>query len=234
MTVDNRRRFGAIAALILGLFIGISLLPDPPTGPVGRLLGGFLSTTLGAGALGLPLLGFGIAAAGFNRLPILDMKRVAILVTGLCLLVPYFIGVFSRITPDAFDSAAGIPSWGARMAGVVPGFLAWAALQGDFAGSNPTVHLFRTRPQRRAQPAFAGQHRRDAALRGLGQQAQGTVQAGLATAVVAGHHIQLLQRQYESVQRTIVGDGQGLQHGRRPGNQGVMLPGSDRRSCDAM
>ena len=128
MTVDNRRRFGAIAALILGLFIGISLLPDPPTGPVGRLLGGFLSTTLGAGALGLPLLGFGIAAAGFNRLPILDMKRVAILVTGLCLLVPYFIGVFNRITPDAFDSAAGIPSWGARMAGVVPGFLAWAAI----------------------------------------------------------------------------------------------------------
>jgi S-DNA-T family DNA segregation ATPase FtsK/SpoIIIE len=128
MTVDNRRRFGAIAALILGLFIGISLLPDPPTGPVGRLLGGFLSTTLGAGALGLPLLGFGIAAAGFNRLPILDMKRVAILATGLCLLVPYFIGVFSRITPDAFDSAAGIPSWSARMAGVVPGFLAWAAI----------------------------------------------------------------------------------------------------------
>jgi len=112
-------------------------------------------------------------------------------------------------------------------------FLAWAALQGDFAGSNPTVHFFRTRPQRRAQPAFAGQHRRDAALRGLGQQAQGTVQAGLATAVVTGHHIQLLQRQYEPVQRTIVGDGQGLQHGRRPGKQGVMLAGSDRRSCDA-
>ncbi len=128
MTADSRRRFGAIAALIFGLFIGISLVPDPPTGPVGRLLGGFLSTTLGAGALGLPLLGFGIAAAGFNRLPILDMKRVAILVTGLCLLVPYFIGVFSRITPDAFDSAAGIPSWSARMAGVAPGFLAWAAI----------------------------------------------------------------------------------------------------------
>ena len=165
MRQDNRRRFGAIAGLILGLFIGISLLPDPPTGPVGRLLGGFLSTTLGAGALGLPLLGFGIAAAGFNRLPILDMKRVAILVTGLCLLIPYFIGVFSHITPDAFDSTAGLPSWSARMAGVVPGFLAWgaigivdqvgAALLGFLALSGLTLGTMAWHPLRRLEKAQA-------------------------------------------------------------------------------
>lgn len=94
-----------------------------------------------------------------------------------------------------------------------------ATLQRDLAGRDPAIDGFGAGPQRRTQPPFAGQHRRNAALCGLRQQAQRAVQAGLATAVVTGHHVQLLQRQDQPVQRTIVGDGQGLQHGRRPWEQ---------------
>jgi S-DNA-T family DNA segregation ATPase FtsK/SpoIIIE len=161
MTPEDRRRFGATAALIVGLFVAISLLPNPPTGPVGRALGSFLISTLGLGALGLPLLGLGVAMAGFNRLPGLDMKRVAYLVAGLCLLVPYFVGVVTRITPDAFDSLAGVPELSAQATGLVPGFLAWgvakvvaqvgAFLVGFLALSGLTLWTVRWHPLRRLE-----------------------------------------------------------------------------------
>ncbi len=126
MTPEDRRRFGAITALVLGVFVALSLLPSPPTGALGRGLGGFLRHALGAGALGIPLLGFGVAAAGFNRLPLLDMKRVALLLAGLCLLVPYFIGVLGGVTPEALDPPPAQRTWPAFLTGLVPGFLAWS------------------------------------------------------------------------------------------------------------
>ena len=97
MSTDSRRRLGAVTALVLGLFVGLTLLPLPITGPVGRYLGHGLWQMLGAGALGIPLLGVGLALAGFDRLGELDMKRSAMLIIGLSLLVPYLIGVLTGV-----------------------------------------------------------------------------------------------------------------------------------------
>ncbi len=124
MTPEDRRRLGAVAAIVLGLFAGLSLVPGLPTGPVGQGLGRLLWQTLGAGALGLPLLGLGVGLAGFDRLPLLDMKRAAALVAGLSLLVPFLIGVISNIGADAFLSP--LAEWGpiARLTGLAPAFMA--------------------------------------------------------------------------------------------------------------
>src|SRR5262249_39020514 len=124
MTTDSRRRLGAVTALVLGVFVGLTLLPVPLTGPVGQWIGHALWHALGSGALGLPLLGLGLALAGFERLGRLDMKRVAILMLGLSLLVPYLVGVVAHVRhldliPDVDQRA--LP---ARLAGLMPGLLA--------------------------------------------------------------------------------------------------------------
>ncbi len=103
MTPNARRRFGALVALAFGLFAGLTLLPIPVTGPVGTYFGHELWQLLGAGALGIPLLGFGLALAGFERLGALDMKRSAVLIIGLSLLVPYLIGVVTHVRPTDLD-----------------------------------------------------------------------------------------------------------------------------------
>ena len=87
MSSDSRRRLGAITALVVGLFVGLTLLPLPVTGPIGHSLGQALWRVLGAGALGIPLLGIGLALAGFERLGSLDMKRSAFLIVGLSILL---------------------------------------------------------------------------------------------------------------------------------------------------
>ncbi|MDQ3426335.1 MAG: hypothetical protein M3477_00760, partial [Gemmatimonadota bacterium] len=89
MSTDSRRRLGAVTALVAGLFVGLTLLPVPITGRVGHFVGRELWQLLGAGALGIPLLGIGLALAGFDRLRGLDMKRCAALVVGLSVLLPY-------------------------------------------------------------------------------------------------------------------------------------------------
>ncbi|HQR17846.1 MAG TPA: DNA translocase FtsK [Gemmatimonadales bacterium] len=127
MTDDARRRLGAVTALVLGLFAGLTLLPVPLTGPLGTALGGFLWQWLGVGALGVPLLGLGLALAGFDRLPGLDMKRAAILAAGLSVVVPYVIGVLSRVTPDDLVPDVAGRALGARLTGLAPGFLASGA-----------------------------------------------------------------------------------------------------------
>ena len=129
MRPEDRRRFGAVAALVLGVFFGLTLIPAVPTGPLGRVLGGGLWRMFGAGAVGLPLLGLGLGLAGFDRLPRLDMKRAAILLGGLALLVPFTIGVVSDIGAEAFDPP--LPDWGlpARLTGLVPGFAARGVVQ---------------------------------------------------------------------------------------------------------
>jgi hypothetical protein len=66
MNSDDRRRFGAVASLVFGLFAALSLIPGLPTGPVGEGLGAFLWKGLGIGALGLPLLGFLVGLAGLT------------------------------------------------------------------------------------------------------------------------------------------------------------------------
>ncbi len=124
MNAHDRRRFGAVAALVLGLFAALSLIPGLPTGPAGEGLGAFLWQALGVGALGLPLLGLAVGLAGFDRLPLLDMKRAAILVTGLSVLVPFIIGVISGVGADVFLSPLAEWPPAARLTGIAPSFLA--------------------------------------------------------------------------------------------------------------
>ena len=124
MTPNARRRFGALVALAFGLFAGLTLLPIPVTGPVGTYFGHELWQLLGAGALGIPLLGFGLALAGFERLGALDMKRSAVLIIGLSLLVPYLIGVVTHVRPADLDVDVADRTVNALAVGVVPGFFA--------------------------------------------------------------------------------------------------------------
>lgn len=125
MSDEGRRHLSAIVALVLGSFIGLTLLPVHLTGPIGETLGGFLWRSLGLGALGFPMLGLGLGLAGFDRLPRLDMKRAAILVIGLAVLVPFLIGVVTGVRPVDFDSSRLAP----RLTGVVPGFLSYYVVE---------------------------------------------------------------------------------------------------------
>jgi DNA segregation ATPase FtsK/SpoIIIE, S-DNA-T family len=120
MSADARRRLGAITALVAGLFIGLTLLPFPLTGPVGHWLGQKLWDSFGAGALGIPLLGIGLALAGFERLGTLDMKRSAALIIGLSLLLPYMAGVAGRVSVFEINSRGLF----GQLVGAIPGFFA--------------------------------------------------------------------------------------------------------------
>jgi len=126
---EDRRRLGAVAALVLGIFLGLTLVRAVPTGPLGRGLGAFLWRTLGSGAIGLPLLGLGLALAGFDRLPRLDMKRVGFLVGGLALLVPFTIAVITDVPAAAFDPPLADWDLAARASGLLPGLAARGVLQ---------------------------------------------------------------------------------------------------------
>jgi len=188
MTSDSRRRLGAITALVFGAFVGLTLLPFELTGPVGSWIGHALWHALGAGAIGLPLLGLGLALAGFERLGRLDMKRAAILMTGLSLLVPYLIGVVTRVThidlvPDVDQRA--LP---ARLAGLIPGMLAevvtgrvgvaGAVLLGFLALSALTLLTFAWHPLQRLE---AGARSDKQPVRGEDEKA-GKKAGGLKTA----------------------------------------------------
>ena len=122
--MSSRRRLGAISALVVGSFLGLTLLPIAVTGPVGSVLGSVLWNLLGAGAVGLPLLGLGLALAGFDRLPRLDMKRAAFLIGGLSILVPYIIGVATRVMQPELLPDFAERTLAARAVGVLPGFFA--------------------------------------------------------------------------------------------------------------
>ncbi len=124
MSPEDRRRLGAVSALVIGIFAGLALVPWIPTGPLGRLLGAVLLQGIGVGAVGIPLLGIGLALAGFDRLPRLNMRRAAALMLGLSLLVPFIIGVVTAVESSAFVPAH--LEWGtaARLTGILPGFLA--------------------------------------------------------------------------------------------------------------
>ena len=158
VVIDTRgRRLGAVTALVAGLFVGLTLLPFPITGPIGRALGQMLWHLLGAGALGIPLLGLGLALAGFDRLGALDMKRSAVLIVGLSVLLPYLAGVLAHVTVRDLDDQAVL----GRLVGVVPGFFAveiprgigpaGAVLAGFLALSALTLGTFAWHPLQRLE-----------------------------------------------------------------------------------
>jgi len=161
MSTDSRRRLGAITALVAGLFLGLTLLPLPLTGSLGKYIGHGLWQVLGAGALGFPLLGIGVALAGFDRLGRLDMKRSAILIIGLSVLIPYLIGVLTGVTRTDLDPDLGDRGFAASLVGWLPGFFAevisgkigllGAVLLGFLALSALTLATFAWHPLQRLE-----------------------------------------------------------------------------------
>ncbi len=185
----HRRRLSALAALGLGLFLGLTLIPFPLTGQVGDFLRDGLWHTLGIGALALPVLGVALALAGFDRLGSLDMKRAALLITGIGLLVPYLLGTLGRITAAELNDASStlghlvgwlpglfavyMPNYVGVAGAVILGFLAlsaitlvtlaWHPLQRLEKGSSASGATLPTAPGKGAKPRAAERLARAAA-----------------------------------------------------------------------
>ena len=121
MNLKARQELIGIAALLVGLFLGLTLLPVGLTGSWGRTIGGALWQMFGLGAVVLPILGVGWALAAFERLGALSWGRAASLGAGLILLIPY--GIALAIGPTF---PADYASWTRteRLVGLFPGFLA--------------------------------------------------------------------------------------------------------------
>ena len=182
MSIDSRRKLGALTALVLGLFVALTFLPLPVTGPVGNYVGHGLWRMLGAGAIGVPLLGIGLALAGFDRLGKLDMKRSAALILGLSLLLPYLIGVLAGVTRADLDPDVGERGIAAAMVGWLPGFFSelivgkvgvlGAVLLGFLALSALTLATFAWHPLQRLEKGGA------AGQRGVGTGAASSRRTG--------------------------------------------------------
>ncbi|HEY6107280.1 MAG TPA: DNA translocase FtsK [Gemmatimonadales bacterium] len=141
MNPKARAELGGVGALVVGLFLGLTLLPWHLTGGLGERLGNFCWQTLGVGAVLLPVLGVGWALAAFGRLGSLSTPRAAALVGGLVLLVPFAIGVVGRVDL-AFppDYRGWSPSQ--QLVGVLPGWLASVAVRTVGTAGGVLVGLF--------------------------------------------------------------------------------------------
>ncbi len=121
MNPKARQELVGIAALLVGFFLGLTLLPVPLTGSWGRAMGAALWQLFGVGAIVVPILGVGWALAAFERLGALSWGRAAVLGAGLILLVPYGIAVgIGPVFPPDYTS------WtrSERLVGLFPAFLA--------------------------------------------------------------------------------------------------------------
>src|SRR5258705_11574908 len=121
MNPKARQELIGIAALLVGLFVGLTLLPVGLTGSWGRTIGNALWQLFGVGAIVVPVLGVGWALAAFERLGALSWGRAAVLGAGLVVLIPY--GIAIAISPHFPPDYA---SWtrSERLVGLFPGFLA--------------------------------------------------------------------------------------------------------------
>jgi len=121
MNPKARQELVGIAALLVGFFVGLTLLPVALTGSWGRTIGNALWQLFGVGAIVVPILGVGWALAAFERLGALSWGRAAVLGAGLVLLIPY--GIALAIGPTFPPDYA---NWtrSERLVGLFPGFLA--------------------------------------------------------------------------------------------------------------
>src|SRR5207244_3090679 len=110
-----------IGALVVGLFLGLTLFRLPITGSWGERVGGLLWRVFGVGSVLVPAMGVGWALAAFQRLGSLSAARAAALGAGLILLVPYGIGTVTGVGVPG-DSAAWTPT--AQLVGLLPALLA--------------------------------------------------------------------------------------------------------------
>src|SRR3989441_9047737 len=98
MNRKARQELVGIGALVVGLFLGLTLLRLPLTGSWGGTVGSQLWRVFGVGAVLLPLLGIGWALAAFERLGSLSARRAPVLGVGLVLLLPYGLRAVTRAT----------------------------------------------------------------------------------------------------------------------------------------
>ena len=135
MNPKARQELIGIAALLVGLFLGLTLLPVALTGSWGRTIGSAVWQLFGLGAVVLPVLGVGWALAAFERLGALSWGRAAALGAGLIVLVPYGIAV--AIGPTF---PADYANWTRteRLVGLFPAFLA-SGVQGAIGSAGAVL-----------------------------------------------------------------------------------------------
>lgn len=141
MTSKARAELIGVGALVVGLFLGLTLLPVRLTGGVGDRLGAFCWQGFGAGAVLLPVLGIGWALAAFGWLGSLSTLRAAALAAGLILLVPYAIGIAGRVDL-AFPPDYAVWNTSQRLVGIVPGWIASGVSQAVGTAGGILVGLF--------------------------------------------------------------------------------------------
>src|SRR2546426_272926 len=139
MTPKARQELVGIGALVVGLFLGLTLLRLPITGSWGERIGSLLWRVFGGGSVLLPVLGIGWALAAFERLGTLSAGRAAALGGGLVVLLPYGIGT---VTGAGFGP--DYRTWGptAKLVGVLPAALAHGVHQTVGTAGGVLVGLF--------------------------------------------------------------------------------------------
>ncbi len=141
MNPKARTELVGVGALVVGLFLGLTLLPWHLTGGIGNRLGAICWHGFGVGAVLLPVLGIGWALAAFGRLGSLSTLRAAALVAGLIVLVPYAIGIAGRVDL-AFPADYGYWSTPQRLVGIVPGWIASSVARAVGTAGGILVGLF--------------------------------------------------------------------------------------------
>jgi S-DNA-T family DNA segregation ATPase FtsK/SpoIIIE len=141
MNVKARAELVGVGALVIGLFLGLTLLPWRFTGGVGDRLGAIFWHGFGVGAVLLPVLGIGWALAAFGRLGSLTTLRAAALVTGLIVLVPYAIGIAGRVDL-AFPADYAYWNTPQRLVGIIPGWIASSVVRAVGTAGGILVGLF--------------------------------------------------------------------------------------------
>ena len=162
----HRQELLAIVSLLVGVFVGLTLLPIDITGAAGRVIGRFLWISLGAGAAFLPVFAVGLSLAAFGRLTI-DVSRVAVLLGGMVVLVPYAIAVVTGATgvgafpPSYLDWTTAQRLTGMGPAAIAVGITsltgtAGAVIVGLFGVSGLTMYALDWHPFRRLQAGARG------------------------------------------------------------------------------
>ena len=141
MNAKVRRELIGIGALVVGLFLGLTLLRLPITGSWGEHIGSLLWRRLGAGSVLLPVLGVGWALAAFERLGSLSAGRAAALGAGLILLLPFGIGT---VTGGATSLPADYVAWSStqKLVGTIPAFVAHGVHQAVGTAGGTLIGLF--------------------------------------------------------------------------------------------
>ncbi|MEE8192723.1 MAG: DNA translocase FtsK [Gemmatimonadales bacterium] len=169
LTPRHRQELLAIVSLLVGVFVGLTLLPIDITGAAGRVIGRFLWISLGAGAAFLPVFALGLSLAAFGRLSI-DLSRVAVLLGGMVVLVPYAIAVVTGAT-GVGDFPASYVDWSTaqRLTGIGPAAIAvgitsltgtaGAVIVGLLCVSGLTMYALDWHPFRRLQAGTGGRRK---------------------------------------------------------------------------